>query len=367
MPATKIPQLVHRLSPLTIFLPLLILFGTTVFLLFFSSNENVSAIWSQCSSTTIPGLLPRIYPIPIIGQVSCYMITFFYYAIASSRAFVVMSVILSFVTALLTITLVESARIFNQPSILIRSPTVTLLLFNLAAGAVAWQGIIVPSFIHRSRRAERVRNSAQKPSLNIDSVEGKSTSLLAKREPRDPNRGAERRHLHSSSEIYAIPLAVIIGYVIPSLIWLFAPSPTIIIFWLFFPLWVSLVRQLIRCLLILLPLFPQFTGDQKDTIHLESNTRSLILAYSTPVILSIISHAILFNNLQQPDDSSPTTRAALAFIEIDFAAIAVTVYYWLLLEAGWKILGLTIAASLAAGPGAGLVLGWILREGVSVA
>jgi hypothetical protein len=66
------------------------------------------------------------------------MVTFFDYAVASSRAFAVMSVILSFVAALLTIVLVESARIANQPSILIRSPMATLLFFNLAGGAVAW-------------------------------------------------------------------------------------------------------------------------------------------------------------------------------------------------------------------------------------
>jgi hypothetical protein len=130
--------LVHRLSPLIISLPLLLLFVSTAWLLFLSSDDNISAIWLQCSPTSISPFLPEISQLPLIGQVSCYMVTFFDYAVASSRAFAVMSVILSFVAALLTIVLVESARIANQPSILIRSPMATLLFFNLAGGAVAW-------------------------------------------------------------------------------------------------------------------------------------------------------------------------------------------------------------------------------------
>jgi hypothetical protein len=181
-------------------------------------------------------------------------------------------------------------------------------------------------------------------------------------EARDPNRGPEKRHLYSHAEIYAIPFSIIIGYMIPSVVMLFSPSPISIAAWLFFPLWVSLARQATRGLLILLPIFPQFTRDETDTCYLESVNFSLAVVYALPVLLSVISQAVLFNNLLDADDGSPTTRAALGFIEIDFTAIALTVFYLLLLEAGWKILGVALACSLVSGPGAGLVVGWIMRE-----
>jgi hypothetical protein len=164
--------------------------------------------------------------------------------------------------------------------------------------------------------------------------------------------------LDSWTEIYAIPLSIAIGYIVPSLLWLYSQTPAIILIWLFFPLWISLFRRLIRSLLTLSPF------QQPSITHLESNTNSLLTMYALPVLLSIISHAIIFNNLLQPDDGSPTTKAALGFIVIDFGMIGLTAYYWLLLEAGWKILGFTLLASMAAGPAAGMVVGWVLREEV---
>jgi len=89
---------------------------------------------------------------------------------------------------------------------------------------------------------------------------------------------------------------------------------------------------------------------------------SLAVVYAVPVLLSIISQVIIFNNLLDTDDGSPTTRAVLGFIEIDFSAIALTVFYWLLLEAGWKILGIALVCCFISGPGAGSVVGWIMRE-----
>jgi len=357
-------QLIHRLSPFFISIPLLILFISTVFLLFLSSNDNVAAIWLQCSPTTPTGLLPPVSRIPLIGQPLCFLISFFGYAVASSRAFAVMSVILSFVGALLTVSTVESARIYNSPSFLIRNPTLPWLFFNLAGGAVAWQIIIVPAFISRSRRAHHIQSSASPRFLSEGnpSSTGQSASSPEVIDARDPNRGSEKRHLHSSAEIYAIPLSIIIGYVVPSAAMLFATSPTSIAIWLFFPLWVSLARHAIRRILILLPIFPQFTNDESDTHHLESFNFSLAVVYAVPVLLSIISQVIIFNNLLDTDDGSPTTRAVLGFIEIDFSAIALTVFYWLLLEAGWKILGIALVCCFISGPGAGLVVGWIMRE-----
>jgi hypothetical protein len=364
MSASQHPQLVNRLPTITISIPLVVLFIATAFLLFLSSDDNVATLWLQCSPTAEAGLLPRVSQIPLMGQPSCFLISFFDNALASSRAFAVMSVILSFVGVLLTISTIESARIFNSPNFLIRNPTLPWLFFNLAGGAVAWQAIIVPAFIHRSRQAHAAQSltSAQSPRQRSSVPIGESASLLTSSGLRDPT-GSEQRHL-SSTEIYAIPISVAIGFVFPSAIMLFAPSTLSISIWLVFPLWVSLVRQACCKTLILSPIFPQFTSDKTNTKYLESEWRSIIVVYALPALLSLVSQAILFRNLLQSDDGSPTSRAALGFIEIDFSAIDLTVFYWLLLEAGWKILGMSLACSLVAGPGAGLVLGWIMREEV---
>ena len=357
-------QLINRLSTFSISIPLLILFISTVFLLFFSSNDDVAAIWPQCSPTTPTGFLSHVSRIPLIGQPLCFLISFFEYAMASSRGFAVMSVVLSFVGALLTVSTIESARIYNSPNFLIRNPTLPWLFFNLAGGAVAWQIIIVPAFISRSRRAHHIQSSASPRFLSEGnpSSTGQSASSPEVIDARDPNRGSEKHHLRSSAEIYAIPLSIIIGYVVPCTVMLFATSPTSVAIWLFFPLWVSLARQAIRYILILLPIFPQFTNDESDTHHIESFNFSLTVVYAVPVLLSILSQVIIFNNLLDADDGSPVTRAALGFIEIDFSAIALTVFYLLLLEAGWKIFGIALVCCVISGPGTGLVVGWIMRE-----
>lgn len=273
-----------------------------------------------------------------------------------------MSCILSFVGSLLTISTVESARLCNFPNPLIRNPTLPWLFFNLAGGAVAWQVVIVPAFIHRARKIHDVNSSAKARKSRA------SPELESRREPaeivdlRDYERGRERRYLHNRAEIYSIPLSIALGYALPSFLMLVLRTPLSVCIWLFFPLWVSLLRQGIRWLLVALPLFPQFTKEKTDTHYLESNYRSLGKVYALPVLLSVVSQVIVVKSLMGKDDGSEMTRAALRFIEIDFSAIAVTVFYWLLLDAGWKILGISLLCSVVAGPGAGLVLGWILKE-----
>src|SRR5208282_730376 len=104
---------------------------------------------------------------------------------------------------------------------------------------------------------------------------GESDSLLSSTNARNPVRGSKKRYVNTSAEIYAIPISVAIGFFIPSIAVLFALNATTIVIWLLFPLWVSLVRQAARGLLISLPLFPQFTGDENDTKYLESDRLSL--------------------------------------------------------------------------------------------
>ncbi|TAQ83388.1 hypothetical protein B7494_g8283 [Chlorociboria aeruginascens] len=355
-------QLINRLSVFLVSFPLLILSFSTVYLLFLSSDDSLSAIWRQCSPQNPKGLLPKLSQVPVVGQASCYLISFFNYALDSSRAFAVMSVILSFIGALLTIMAVESARIFNSPNYVIRNPTLPWLFFNLAGGAVVWQVIIIPAFIARARRACRVQDSTRSPNLQNQDWAETSTNSTDEVGERDPNRGSSKRHLHNQVEIYAISISVVIGYVLPSIAMLFIPNPISITAWLFFPLWVSLARQAIRYLLILLPQFPQFTDSDSDTHHMESYAHSVSVVYALSVFLSIVSQSIIFNDLLEGQDGSPITGAALGLIEVDFLAVALTVFYLLLLEAGWVVLSLSLVCSILAGPGAGLVLGWILRE-----
>ncbi len=82
-----------------------------------------------------------------------------------------------------------------------------------------------------------------------------------------------------------------------------------------------------------------------------------------PILVSVAAHVFFIWSLVRPDDRKEMTRATVKFIEIDAALILLTVLYWLFVEAGWKVSLVMIAASLTLGPGAGVCVAWICREG----
>ena len=310
----------------------------TGYTLFLHSDTNVYMLYSQCHARA---RLPWLSHIPLIGSPACFLVSFFEVAVASVRAFGLMAVILSFVAGLLTVSTVEAARICNSPSVLIAYPTGPWLVFDLIGGAIVWELVIIPAFFHRSRAiiAARRRGGPQElPS------------------PADPTFGESMRHLAHVAETVAIPAAVAVGYVVPSLAMLVLDGPVAVLLWLLFPVWVSLVRQAVRRIALLAQ------EGWRGSLHLESHRLALLGVYAVPITCSVLAHAHWIWSLTQPDDRREMTRSTLKFITVDAFFVGLTVLYWILVEAGWRVALVMVGASLVLGPGAGICIGWIYRE-----
>ncbi|KAJ6781588.1 hypothetical protein PWT90_06128 [Aphanocladium album] len=310
--------------------------------LFVHSDVNTPMLWSQCHAhARIPGLSR----IPVLGTPLCYIVSFFQAALDSARTRAVMAVILSFVGALLTVCTAESARGCNRPARLVANPTPAWLLFNLLGGAIVWQLLIVPAQI------QRLRNIfvKQKDETGNDEEEVGGDRLEA--------LGVDLDRNLAGSEVFAIPISVAAGYYVPSILMLVFNSPAAIGTWLFFPLYVSLVRQGVRWAV-------QRAWDHtaERNVHLETHRRSLLAVYAVPLLSSLVSHAGIIWNLTRPDDRKEMTRSCVKFIEIDFAFIGVTILYWVLVETNWKVPAYMVGISALLGPGAGTLGGWLLRE-----
>lgn len=322
-------------------IPVILSVGTFV-ALFAHSDVDIALLWSQCHSRArIPGLSH----IPLIGTPSCFLVSFFQCALDSLRSKAVMAVILSYVGALATVCTVESARRCNKPNSLIAKPTLWWLLFNLLGGAMVWQLVIVPAFLHRAKALVLAEKHSQGT--------GGEDSTVAAAELEDISE--EGRTL-PDSEAVAIPIAVAAGYFLPSILMLVFNSPATITVWLFFPLYVSIIRQGVRHLV------ESIRRVSPTSIHHESHWQCVALVYALPIVLSIAAHVFVIWNLAQGDDRKKMTKLTVSFIEIDIQFIAWTVLYWVFVEAGWRVPLSMIAVSVIAGPGAGTVVGWLFRE-----
>ncbi|KAI1849859.1 hypothetical protein JX265_013562 [Neoarthrinium moseri] len=335
MERTHRPLVLRLRLPWLLIVPVALAVVGTV-LLFMHSDYNMPALYSQCRAHSRLHNLSRI---PVIGPPSCFLISFFHFANASVRSFARMSVILSFVAALLATNLVESARLCNKPSRVISKPTIPWLLFNLIGGTLVWDLVIVPSFLRRAKEVQAARESAQADSLRAD----------------DSEIDREVRGLSSQVEVWAIPIAVVVGFVVPSLVMLIVNNPVSIVVWLFFPLWVALARYAVKVVGVNAVTDP-------EPYHLESRRLSLVGLYVVPVVCSILAHGLLIWNLFSPEDRREMTKATIHFIEIDVSIIGATVLYWILVEAGVVVTLAFIGLSILLGPGAGLCAAWILRE-----
>ncbi|ORY71442.1 uncharacterized protein BCR38DRAFT_329372 [Pseudomassariella vexata] len=308
----------------------------TIAILVIHTDLNIVALYSQCHARS---RLSGLSHIPVLGAPACFLVSFFQYANTSVRAIARMSVILSFVGALLTISLVESARICNKSSRVISKPTLPWLVSNLVGGVLVWDLVIVSSYLSQAKNVQAARESA---------------SAEDAREA-DPEIDKGVRGLSSQVEAMAIPIAVVVGFIVPSVVMLVLTHPITIGVWLFFPIWVSTVRYAVKFVAMKVVTDP-------GPYHLESHRVPLVTMYAVPVICSVLSHGFLIWNMFAWDDRKEMTRATIKFIEIDVAIIAVTILYWLLVEAGVVACVTMIAISILMGPGAGLAVAWFLRE-----
>ncbi|GAB0137273.1 hypothetical protein EsDP_00005546 [Epichloe bromicola] len=341
---------IQHFSLILLVTPLVLLSAATAFVLFLSSDPNVNSLFTRCFSDRDRDQdSPAVAQVPVGGPPTCCLVSFFHAALDSRRSFAIMNEILSFVGALLTITTIESARTCHKSTWMIRNPTASWLLFNLAGGAVVWQLAIVPAFFHYGR--DKAPPSTASSGITPDSKPQKSEILL----PAERERG---RHL-SSAELHAIPLSVALGYLCPCIPFLLYPSSTSILIWLFFPAYVSVVRQLVRCAVP----SPVPAARRVRQIHPEAHTPALVGLYALPLLWSVMAHfGLLYHLLFVADDRSVTTKAALAFIQADFGAIGLTVLYWIAIEAGWQTAVRCVVVGGMLGPGAGLCVAWVARE-----
>ncbi|KAH7318140.1 hypothetical protein B0I35DRAFT_409076 [Stachybotrys elegans] len=339
---------VHAVTlPYLMVLPV-VLALVTIVALFFHSDVNVAMMWSQCHSHA---RIPQLSRIPIIGTPLCGLTSFFHAALDSHRTTALMAVILAYVGALSTVCTLESARPCNAPSRLIRNPTPAWLLFNLVGGAAVWQLIIVPAFLLRAKH--HMVADPQLPTAN-----SAATATASGTHPADHHDAHYQVRDRSipDAEAIAIPVAVTLGYFLPSILMLAFNSYVTILLWLFFPLYVSAIRHII-CYAI-----GKLRTSEPRTVHPEDTPPTLAFFYATPVLLSVLAHVFVIWNLTTPDDRAEMTRSTIKFIEIDFLFIAATVLYWVLVEVGWEVPLIMLGSSIAVGPGAGICLGWLLRE-----
>ncbi|KAF4501486.1 hypothetical protein FAGAP_2321 [Fusarium agapanthi] len=320
---------IHNFSYRSLIIPPILLAAATIVVLFLHSDVNFALLWSQCHSRA---RLPGVSRIPGLGTPLCYLISFFRAALHSLRSRAVMGVVLAFIGGLLTVSTVESARICNAPNVLIAYPTGPWLVFDLVGGAVVWELVIIPAFLHRARSV-----------LNAQSEGG------------DVHQIFTSRHL-PDSELVAIPISVALGYFLPSFLMLFYTTPGTIGIWLFFPIYVEIIRQTVRHTISAL------RRVDPTLVHLASNQWSLLFVYILPLICSVLAHVSFIWSLTRLDDRKEMTRSIIVFIEVNSQFIFWTVLYWMLVEVGWRVPLTTIITSFVVGPGAGTCVGWIYRE-----
>ena len=332
-------------------IPPILLAILTAIVLFVYSDPNVVMLYSQCHARA---RLPGLSKLPVIGTPACFLVSFFQHAVAASRAASIMSVVLSFVSGLLTVYTVEGARVCNRPNVLIAYPTGPLLVFNLIGGAMVWELLITPAFFHRARKilSERERKRV----IAEEEEEAGGEGPAEDEDVLDPNFGKDMRHLGNDHERIAIPIGVLLGFIAPSLGMLIKGSPGSVGVWLFSPIYVSLIRKAVRLLL-------RLTRSQLRSLHLESHKVSLAMVYGAPVLCSVLSQAtLLWSLISRRDDREEMTRSTTRFVEVDITFVGLTVLYWLFVEVGWKTPGVMVLSSLLLGPGAGVCTGWIYRE-----
>ncbi|KAL2019004.1 hypothetical protein VTK56DRAFT_10169 [Thermocarpiscus australiensis] len=340
LPARRPRPAVHSLSLRYLLVVPILLALLTGYVLFLHGDTNLYMLYSQCHARS---RIPWLSHVPVLGGPACFAVSFFREAVASSvRSRGLMAAVLSFVAGLLTVSTVEAARICNAPSVLIAYPTGPWLVFNLVGGAVVWELVIIPAFFHRSREIITARR-LQAPRLLSEPAD-------------DPTFGEAMRHLAKAAETVAIPVAVAVGYVVPSVLMLVLDEPVSVLVWLFFPVWVSLVRQAVRRLALAL------REGWHVSLHLESNRLALLAVYAVPIVCSVLSQGLFIWSLTRPDDRREMTRATIKFIAIDAFFVGLTVLYWIFVEAGWKVMLVMVGASIVLGPGAGICVGWIYRE-----
>ncbi|KAK0190690.1 hypothetical protein F5146DRAFT_1045351 [Armillaria mellea] len=287
---------------------------------------------------------------PILGQFLCGIVTFFKLILSDPEGSSFLAVFLSFVSGLVTIVCLESARVANQAHRVIKYPTPALMMVNIVGGLVVFPLVLCPAFLLKYQNGQRL--------VSTVTVEG--ASVISETSPLVRALPLPDRHVLSVAEIYSIPLSVFLGFIVPSIaLFLYPDNEVLIALWQLFPVYVAILRYISRA--VLLRTAPHLCVNH---IHAESNNVKLLYVYGAPSVLSLLTHLLYLWHTLAPSSGVPTpeVQAALHVLVVDFWAVALTMLYWLWFEGGIRPAITALLASLIAGPGAGICVGWIMRE-----
>ena len=316
----------------------------TVIALFVHSDVNAALLWSQCHAHARMPMVGR--ELFVLGTPLCFIISFFAEALDAVRSRAVVAVALAYVGALLTVCTLEAARRCNRRSVVVARPTGWWVLFNLVGGALVWQLVIVPAFLHRARSwfvAEKQPESA-----------GDGDDADAARVEAEDHDDRDRSI--ADAEVVAIPVAVALGFYLPSILMLFLGYAEVIGIWLFFPVWVTLIRLGLRWAM------QKLRRSEPALVHFESSRWRMVGLYALPVVCSVLAHVFVVYAMTLRDDRKEMTRSTVKFIEVDLQFLALTVLYWVFAEVGWRAPLVMVAAAVVLGPGTGVCVAWIYRE-----
>lgn len=354
--------------------PLVLLAIVSAYALFMTANPVVQEVFVPCLDDPARVGAPFTTRLPLLGRPLCCLASFFEAVLDSSRSKAIMAEILTFIGALLSISTLESARRGNQENYIIANPMVPWLVFNLAGGAVVWQLVIVSAFLYHTKRRHGVT-----PNRHKYLQQGLSSSTVDNENPTGPSIGAQNPSvMDDGSQTYpqqcldalthaedecSMPLAIAMGYFGPSLVLLLWPSHQTVTVWLFFPVYVTLLRRSFRL---------WYTGRHQRQLYkirwlkafnLGQYSSILQRLFALPMWSSIVARLILLYHISAiPDDRSIATIATLRFVQLDTVAIATTVAYWVVMVRGFKQAGFSLLAGCLLGPGFGLCLAWLVDE-----
>jgi len=281
----------------------------------------VESCSNACSTVTSPLL-----------HIGCFFSAFFQQCLATPTSSAFIMSFLAFVTALLTISHVEASRQFNQPSSILTQPTWIWIAVNAVTGAMVTPVILCANINHHKDGAVVQRNDPR--ACSESEVDTPPRTELSESEIRplishhdadtSTTTSASRihdRHLFSLQRTYAIPIAIFVGFVLPSAMLIICPTPVVSGLWNFFPFTIFAVHALALRLL---------GGDGRSSFHAERNVASVARIYAIPVALSILAHVYLvacwiWAKAGVQDQWGPASKLML----INFWAIVTTYFYWL--------------------------------------
>ncbi|UNI19558.1 hypothetical protein JDV02_005739 [Purpureocillium takamizusanense] len=419
----KLPSLATLLRPpvqtLPLFphllLPLVLLAVLACATLFAHSDVNAALLWSQCHARERLPLLTDARLVPSwVATPACFLVSFFAEALDAARSRAAVAELLAGVGALMSVATAESARACNNNNSngknrrggrkqrvgkhVIARPTPWWLLFNLVGGALVWQVVIVPAFLHRARSwfAGGSRSDGEDDPMGVTAQQQQQRQQQQDEEGRRDEKALDTDRSVADAEIVAIPLAVALGFYLPSVLMLTLRSPGSVAAWLPFPVYVSLLRQLVRWAVgrfrrsTPARVHIEYVGGRSSSSHNNNNNnddndadgqsrhrrqqqqgrasgggtnKPLAALYGLPALASVAAHALLAANLAAGrDDRREMTRSAVKFLEVDAQFLALTVLYWVFAEVGWRAPATMLLVGAVLGPGAGVCAGWVVRE-----